>query len=136
MKDAARLGHRLGLDGIRLTADSVGRYAWLRCGFVPQQDAWEHMRQDMLRALALVMPHLEASRVQEVMRVLMDRDPKRARDIANLPDLVPTRIPTRDGMLFASLGRVLILEGTSSWVGDLKFDDMSSVKLLGVDWDD
>ncbi|MET4804759.1 hypothetical protein [Bradyrhizobium sp. LB11.1] len=49
----------------------------------------------------------------------MHRRPTSARLVAGLPDLVQTQIPTEQGRMLVTLGRVLFLDSGAIWQGDL-----------------
>ena len=84
MQDAQRLCLDLGLDAIRLAAADVGRYAWLRCGFLPDQGSWETIRLAMMPKLIELQEHLSSETYNRALALLRDRNVGTARLIATL----------------------------------------------------
>jgi len=130
MQDAHRLCLDLGLDVIRLAAADVGRYAWLRCGFLPDQGSWDTIRRAMMPKLIELQDHLSTETYNRAMALLIDRNIGTARLIATLRDEVPSEIPGPHGAKSTTLGRALLLEGAPQWTGMLEVRDEVSVGIL------
>jgi hypothetical protein len=130
MQNAADLCALIGIDRIHLAADDVGRYAWIRCGFLPEQGSWDTLRRSMMPRLIDLQEELPSERFAEIMTMLRDRRPVTARLIAGLPDPVQTQIPTEQGRMLVPLGRVLLLDSGAIWQGDLDLRDEESMLLL------
>lgn len=132
MEDAVNLASELGLSEIRIEADLIGRYAWLRCGFVPERGSWHEMQRFILHKLVQVSQHLEPSRFSELIGIVKSGRPEVARELAMLVDPVPS------GQLFqpnaepaiVPLGKVLFLEGCPIWVGSFDLGDETSMSIL------
>jgi len=130
MQNAADLCISIGINKIHLAADDVGRYAWIRWGFLPEQGSWDILRRSMMPKLIELQEDLPSERFVEIMIMLRDRRPTTARLIAGLLDPVRTQIPTEQGGMLVSLGRVLFLDGGAIWQGDLNLSDEESMLLL------
>ena len=130
MRDAVSLCDTIGIRKIRIEAEDIGRYAWLRCGFVPDRGSWSNMRGGILTRLATALPEIGQHRFHEVLKLVLDRDPAMARVIASLPDVVSSEIPTADGPKMTTLGRALILEQQHNWIGEFDLDDRVSRELM------
>ena len=130
MQNAADLCISIGINKIHLAADDVGRYAWIRWGFLPEQGSWDTLRRSMMPKLIELQEDLPSERFVEIMTMLRDRRPTTARLIAGLLDPVRTQIPTEQGGMLVSLGRVLFLDGGAIWQGDLNLSDEESMLLL------
>ncbi len=130
MQDAASLCDTVGIRKIRLEADGLGRYAWLRCGFVPDQGSWFNLQEGILRRLAMASTELDPARFMEVLKYAKSPDPQNARLIASLRDVVMSNIRTPDGPRPTTLGRALILEQQHNWVGEINLDDDQSRNML------
>ena len=130
MQNAADFCASIGIDRIHLAADDVGRYAWIRCGFLPEQGSWDTLRRSMMPTLIEMQDELTSARFAEVMTMLRDRRPETARLVAGLADAVRTRVPSEQGRKMASLGRMLFLDSGAVWQGDLDLKDEKSMFLL------
>jgi hypothetical protein len=130
MQNAADLCLSIGIDKIHLAADDIGRYAWIRCGFLPEQGSWDTLRRSMMPKLIELKEDLPAERFSEIMDMLLDRRPTTARLIAGLRDPVRSQVPTEQGDMFVAVGRVLFLDGGATWQGDLNLTDKESMLLL------
>ena len=45
MADLVDTGRLVGMDRIKLRAEQIGRYAWVKMGFRPTDDAWREMKK-------------------------------------------------------------------------------------------
>ena len=54
MGDLVDTGKLIGIDSIRLRAERVGRYVWVKMGFLPTGDAWRQMK---LEAYDFILTH-------------------------------------------------------------------------------
>jgi hypothetical protein len=130
MQNASDLCALIGIDRIHLAPHDVGRYVWIRCGFLPEQGSWDTLRRSMMPKLIDLQEELPSERFAEIMTMLRDRRPVTARLIAGLPDPVQTQIPTEQGRMLVPLGRVLLLDSGAIWQGDLDPRDEESMLLL------
>ncbi len=48
MGDLIDTGRLIGVEEIRLRAEQIGRYAWIKMGFLPMADAWMQMKREAL----------------------------------------------------------------------------------------
>jgi len=131
MGDLIRTAEQLGLDRIRLDAEDVGRYVWLRIGFVPDRGSWRAMQVDLKARASDMLPHLGSKRFLEILNMIADGNPEVARDLASMKDPVPSRERwLSDGSAdLVPLGRALFLETGARWSGELDLRDPVSVAL-------
>lgn len=69
MADAVALSTELGLERIRLEADNFGRYAWLRCGFLPDRGAWISMKPFVVQRIVEARDDLGSRRFPEILAI-------------------------------------------------------------------
>lgn len=134
MGDLATFARSIGVFVIRLDAEHIGRYAWLRVGFVPDRGSWARLKVDLMHRLAIALPNLGERRYLDVLGMIQSSSPERARELASLDDAVDSR------ELFAEngrpekvpLGRALFLEIGSAWSGELDLADARTRQLLDL----
>jgi hypothetical protein len=131
MGDLIRTARHLKLDRIRLDADEVGRYVWLRIGFVPDRGSWRAMQVDLKARASDMLSHLGTQRFLEILALITNANPEAARDLASMRDPVPSRERWRsDGTPdLVPLGRALFLESGARWSGELDLGDPVSMAL-------
>ena len=126
--DTSRL---IGIDRIKLRAERIGRYVWVKMGFRPTDDAWRQMK---IEAYGFLVQHMETLRrqkldVTELMREIEAGGPKMALTIAALGAKVPSNdIPARFGPKLMPFGKVFFLEVASPWSGTLDLRDGEQMK--------
>src|ERR1700730_15071007 len=75
--DARRL---MGIEKIRLRAEDIGIYVWLKMGFLPTSEAWREMRREAFDFILLHRPLLEKDRdVTALLTQVMAGGPNMAR---------------------------------------------------------
>ena len=125
MGDLVRFADLIGVSTIRLDAEHIGRYAWLRVGFVPDRGSWGRLKIELTHRLAMALPNLGERRYLDVLAIIRSPSPDSARELASLTDPVdslelfteggkPEKVP---------LGRALFLEVGSNWSGELDLAD-------------
>jgi GNAT superfamily N-acetyltransferase len=125
MGELVRFADTIGISVIRLDAEQIGRYAWLRVGYVPDRGSWMRLKVELTHRLAVALPDLGERRYLEGFGMIQSPTAETARDLASLSDAVGSR------ELFADdgrpekvpLGRALILEIGSNWSGELDLAD-------------
>jgi hypothetical protein len=70
MADLVDTGRLIGIDRIKLRAEQIGRYAWVKMGFRPTDDAWREMKKE---AYALMVEHMLELRQKLDVTELMTR---------------------------------------------------------------
>ncbi|WP_416355818.1 GNAT family N-acetyltransferase [Aureimonas phyllosphaerae] len=133
MKNAVDTGLFLGCDRIRLDADDVGRYSWVRMGFVPDRGSWRSIREACIRSLMQFSQTLGPARTQEIVMMLMSNDPKTMRLIADLKDPVEEpRLRRRGGLepQVVPLGKAMLLGDCPIWAGEFDLRDATSLSLM------
>lgn len=70
MADLVDTGRHIGIDRIKLRAEQIGRYAWVKMGFRPTDDAWREMKKE---AYALMVEHMSELRQKLDVTELMTR---------------------------------------------------------------
>ncbi|MSO99854.1 MAG: hypothetical protein EXR07_02205 [Acetobacteraceae bacterium] len=132
MGDLVRLARLLGIATLRLDSEHIGRYAWLRVGFVPDRGSWTRLKVELIHRLAMALPDLGEQRYLEILRMIQSPSPESARGLASLTDAVgsaelfgpdgkPERVP---------LGRALFLEIGSNWSGELDLSDTTAQSVM------
>jgi GNAT superfamily N-acetyltransferase len=87
--DASRL---MGIEKIRLRAEDIGIYVWLKMGFLPTSEAWREMRREAFDFILLHRPLLEKERdVTALLTQVMAGGPSMARVLS----LIDTEVPSR-----------------------------------------
>lgn len=125
--DTAKL---IGLDRIKLRAERVGRYVWVKMGFLPTEDAWRQMK---LEAYDFILTHqtLLGPAAMELLKRVHDGGRNMARTLASIDVQVPSKdVPARFGPRFMPFGKAFFLEAASPWNGVLDLRDDVSIKLV------
>lgn len=129
MADLVAVARLLGLSRITLDAEHVGRYAWLRAGFLPDRGSWRTMQVEVQQRLAAAIPDIGEQRFLELLRLARSPDRVSARELAALTEKVTSReLFGPDGRgTRVPLGRALFLEIGSGWSGELDLSDQDSM---------
>ena len=125
MGDLVSTARVLGLSRITLDAEHVGRYVWLRAGFLPDRGSWRTMQAELQQRLAAAIPDIGERRFLELLGLARSPDRVAARELAALADEVMSRElfgPDSRGAP-VPLGRALCLEIGSGWSGELDLLD-------------
>jgi GNAT superfamily N-acetyltransferase len=86
--DTAKL---IGVERITLQAEKIGRYAWIKMGFLPDAGSWAHLKKD---ALSFILSHeslLGATLTNDLVRQVHKGGPEAARTLAFVEIPVPSR---------------------------------------------
>lgn len=126
MGDLVDAGKLMGIERIKLRAERVGRYVWVRMGFLPTDDAWLQMRRE---AFDFIVKHRLALEqkldVMDLMSRILAGGPKMARTLAAIDVDVPSsQIPARFEPELMPFGKVFFLEIASPWSGALDLCDV------------
>jgi GNAT superfamily N-acetyltransferase len=132
MGDLVKFARLIGVSSIRLDAEHIGRYAWLRIGFVPDRGSWVRLKVELTHRLAIALPNLGERRYLDVLNMIQSPSPERARDLASLADAVDSReLFAKDGKPEkVPLGRALFLEVGSNWSGELDLADADTLLVI------
>lgn len=132
MADLVDTGRLIGIDRIKLRAEQIGRYAWVKMGFRPTDDAWREMKKE---AYALMVEHMSELRqkldVTELMTRIEAGGPKMALTLATLDvEILSGQIQDRSGRRPMPFGKVFFLEVASPWSGVLDLRDSEAMKIV------
>ncbi len=58
MADLIDTARRLDLKKITIEAEDIGRYVWVRMGFLPDRGSWRALRPEAMMRLAKSLPQL------------------------------------------------------------------------------
>jgi hypothetical protein len=132
MGDLVRFARSIDIFCIRLDAEHIGRYAWLRVGFVPDRGSWSRLKVELTHRLTLALPDLGERRYLDILGMIRSPAPERARDLASLTDPVASNELFReDGKPeIVPLGRALFLEIRSNWSGELDLADSDTLLVI------
>ena len=136
--DAAQIGHGrrlmgdlldtallLGISTIGIEAERIGRYAWLRAGFLPDRGSWRNIQLEAFRFTQRHLPLLTGA--SELMAALASGGPTMARSLAWMQQPVPSReLYNQFGQPeMVPFGKAFFLEASPNWTGQFKFDPES-----------
>ncbi len=132
MGDLVRFADLIGVSTIRLDAEHIGRYAWLRVGFVPDRGSWGRLKIELTHRLAMALPNLGERRYLDILAIIQTASPESARELASLTDPVDSlELFTEDGKPEkVPLGRALFLEIGSNWSGELDLADLRTRQVI------
>lgn len=131
MADAVALATELGLESIRLEADNIGRYAWLRCGFLPDRGSWMSMKPFIVQRIVEARGDLGSQRFAEILAIADSPHPLAARELAAITDPVRSRYPLESGRTVeVPLGRAIFIEAAPTWAGSIVLDDQVSLAVM------
>ena len=121
MLDLIRLAEQLGVERIKVQARRVGRYAWLRMGFVPDEGSWRDMRGTLIRELFRFERELGAAKVAALLRQIGTGKPDIAGVLAALTDPVPSIALIDHGRpVIVPLGKALFIDAVADWSGEFE----------------
>lgn len=134
MRDLMGFADVMGIQTIRLDAGRVGRYAWLRTGFLPDRGSWNRLKAELAHRLSAAPDDLGRERFGEILGMIQSPHPETARELAALADPVaslelldefgsPRKVP---------VGRALFLEIASDWSGELRLGDATSRRIADL----
>ncbi|TAH32430.1 MAG: hypothetical protein EYC62_09195 [Alphaproteobacteria bacterium] len=126
--DVMRLAQLLGCPTIRLSASLLGKYAWLRYGFLPYANQWGIVKKIVPAVAADVMGEYPA--IHEVQAICAKDDPKAIYEIADLQEGNYT-IETAEGVMNLPLGKALLMSSrTPGWSGELDLRNRRTCRLV------
>ena len=118
MLDLVRLAALLDVERIAVQARKVGRYAWLRMGFVPDEGSWRDMRGTIVRELFRVDDEVGPERVAALVRQVATGRPEVAGVLAALTVPLPSTALRADGRpVMVPLGKALFIDAVGDWSG-------------------
>lgn len=126
MADLLRAAELLGVARISIEAERIGRYAWLRIGFVPDRGSWRNIQLEALRFVQRHQAQIGAD-APTVIATLASGGPITARWLAELDHPVPSR-ELYDGAgqpMLVPFGKAFYLEAAPNWTGEFNFDPES-----------
>ena len=130
MADLIETGKLLEANRIMISAQKIGRYAWLRMGFKPDEGSWRAMKGPLASWLSDVRLELGDPRIMDLTMQIMNGRPDTAVTLANLRDLVPSRYLKDDTKKPAKvpLGRRFFLEQAGDWTGEFDLTNRALVE--------
>ena len=69
---------KLGIEGIYLNAQEVGKYAWLRYGYVPDQASWAEMRESIQGLMPRLEKKISDNTFRQIEAAITSDNPKAA----------------------------------------------------------
>ena len=129
MADLIETGTLLEANRIKLSAQKIGRYAWLRMGFKPDEGSWRAMKGSLASWLGEVRRELGERRIVDLTMQIMHGRPDTAVTLANLRDLVPSQFlrDARNEPVQVPLGRRFFLEEAGDWTGEFDLTNKALV---------
>jgi GNAT superfamily N-acetyltransferase len=134
MGDLVEFARLVDIPVIRLDAEQIGRYAWLRVGFVPDRGSWNRLSVELTHRLSAALGDLGQDRFNEILQMIRSPHPETARELAALEDEVASlELFNADGRPeMVTLGRALFLEIGSNWSGELRVADPGTQRIMDV----
>jgi GNAT superfamily N-acetyltransferase len=131
MSDLVKTAVRLNIPAIRIEASDVGRYAWIRFGFLPDRGSWLSLRLEMTQRLSFAESSLTRRDYFRVVELVTNSDPAVARAVAALSMPVPSRhiFSSHGEPLPIALGKAMFLEHGVGWVGSFDLTDSTTMKV-------
>jgi len=123
----------IGVETIRLQAEKIGRYAWIKMGFLPDAGSWMHLKREALSFILTHESRLGTGLTNELVRRVNAGGPEAARALAAVEIPVPSRdLARRHEQPFVPFGRAFFLEVAGDWYGSLNLRDEETVKLVAA----
>jgi hypothetical protein len=131
MGDLIDTAKRIGVDTIKIEAQKIGRYAWLRMGFVPESSSWKLLQPEAARAIQRHEGRLGRKLTSDLIRQVLVGTPATARILAGLKQMVPSRerFNEHGNPEEVPLGIAIFLESNLDWYGTFDLRDEASVKV-------
>ncbi len=115
--DVMKLARSLKCPTIRLSASHVGKYAWLRYGFLPYPNEWESVARSIPTVAVSILGEYPA--IYEIQTICAKTDPSAIHEIASLQE-GSFSIETVEGIMDLPLGKALLIsKETTGWGGML-----------------
>ncbi|MGZ3416074.1 MAG: hypothetical protein ACXVAT_19850 [Isosphaeraceae bacterium] len=121
MGDLIDAGRLIGIERIKLRAERVGRYVWVKMGFLPTDESWRQMRKDALEFIVKHQSRLEPTIItRELMTRMVTGGPEMVRVLASIEIELPSEhIPSRFEAEPMPFGNAFFLEAAPDWTGSL-----------------
>ena len=131
MGDLIEMALRMRIERIDIEAQDIGRYAWIRAGFLPDKTGWRYrIRPDVRERLAKARSYMSEEDYRYCEMTLDSDDPRTVREIASWETPVPSKERSERGdAIMRPLGRVLLLEILADWCGSFDLRDPVSLEI-------
>jgi hypothetical protein len=133
MADLVDTAARLGIRQIAVEAQDIGRYAWVRFGFLPDRGSWNfQIRIEARRRLLRSRGEIERKLFAAFLDVLDGEDPSLIRQVAEWGVLVNSlRDYDENGNpAKIAVGKALLLETGAQWYGLFDLDDEETMTIF------
>jgi hypothetical protein len=111
---------------IELIAGHVGRYAWIKYGFVPSTERWLTMQQQIMEIAQQYLALGGDAASDSLRNICQDPDPKAIRRIPALKQPEVRMHPTSEAAM--PLGKVIMLHSQmNNWTGTIDLADRETV---------
>ena len=123
MGDLLAASRLLGIARVSVEAQRIGRYAWLRMGFIPDGGSWRTIQLEAPRFIMRHAAYLDGDAPGLIALVLSGKAAT-ARSLAALPHLVPSlELYDDHGVpVMVALGKAFYIEAAPNWTGEFNFD--------------
>jgi len=129
MRSSVDFYRQQGLNKVNVLADDIGAYVWARHGFLPDQVSWDDLRRSLARRVGSFDAELPPGTRQDVLRLLLDPDP---RAIWALSDLRVPALTASGEPVLTSLGQPMTLGQRlllgQRWHGTLNLRDEATMR--------
>ena len=133
MADLVDTAVMMGLKRISLEAEDVGRYAWARFGFVPDDTAWKyHVRIAGRRRLLRSQSEIAPRRFAAYHDVFDKENPTLIRTVARWTDQVDSvrEFDHNGNPAKIAIGKAVLLESPANWIGNFELDDPETMDIF------
>lgn len=130
MLDLIRAADMLGIERIKVQARRIGRYAWLRMGFAPDDGSWRDMRGTLIREIFRLERDIGVEKAAALVRQVAMGRSEIAVVLAALDDPVPSLTLRAEGApVIVPLGKALFLDAVGDWSGEFDVRGEGTVAL-------
>jgi GNAT superfamily N-acetyltransferase len=131
MGDLIDTAKKIGVDTIKIEAQKIGRYAWLKMGFLPDGGSWRMLQADAARAIQRYEGRLGRKLASDLVRQVLVGTQETARILAGLRQMVPSRerFDEWGHPEEVPLGIAIFLENNMDWYGTFDLRDEGSLKV-------
>ena len=131
MGDLIATAKEIEISRISLQARAIGRYAWLKMGFKPDEGSWRDLQRTLLKEIFTFEDDLGRDVVNDLARRIAQGRGETANFLAGLKAEVPSP-RLRDGRgrpQMVPLGKALFLDLAGDWSGEYNVveSDMSKI---------
>ena len=126
MSDLMEASKLLGIARISIEAERIGRYAWIRMGFVPDRGSWRNIQLDAIRFIQRHDRYL-GPEAGPMIAMVTAGQPTTARWLAAIMRPVPSReiFDTHGEPVMVPFGKAFFIEAAPNWTGEFNFDPES-----------